>query len=164
MEPRLVELPRRHYVGLGTRFVSILSPQANGMHLIPRLWDAFLPRVGEVPGVVGSATYGLCSALPADADRAHADEHHYLAAVEVEDPARAPAEMERRTVAGGAHLVYTHVGPLAGLAETMRRIYEVWLPASGHALREAPQLEIYDERFDPSDPASALDIAIPVQR
>jgi predicted transcriptional regulator YdeE len=44
------------------------------------------------------------------------------------------------------------------------QIYGVWLPASGYVRTAGPELELYDERFDPRDPASVFEVYIPVHK
>lgn len=44
----------------------------------------------------------------------------------------------------------------------MNYIYGAWLPKSGRKLREAPDLELYDHRFNPESENSEFDIYIPV--
>lgn len=163
VEPRIEMLPTRHYVGLGTVFITICSPDSDSHTVLPRLWDAFLERQGELRTRIGYGAYGLCYALPADSEPRHVDAAGYLACVEVADPSDVPPGMELRTVEGGPYAVWTHRGPLADLEGTVRALYGQWLPASGHTVRDAPDVEIYDERFDPASPDSVFDIAVPIQ-
>jgi AraC family transcriptional regulator len=48
------------------------------------------------------------------------------------------------------------------MSETYPYIYSTWLPQSGYQHGPAPEFELYGETFDPSDPASAVEIYIPV--
>ena len=58
--------------------------------------------------------------------------------------------------------MFTHKGKLDTLEHTMNYIYGSWLPKSGEHLREAPDLEVYDQRIAPNSDTSELDIDIPI--
>ncbi len=70
--------------------------------------------------------------------------------------------MTSMKVPAGRYAVFTHKGKVELIGHTMNYIYGFWLPGSGVELREAPDLEIYDERFNPHSDNSELDIWIPV--
>jgi len=162
MTPTLKDLPAMTFVGLETRFVSILSPDADNHEKIPALWHRYLPLSRSIDGRVSHDDWGLCDTLPQDAPRAHPDELWYMAAAEVEKKAAPPPGMMARTVPAGRYAVFTHRGSLATLAHTMNYIYGSWLPKSGCELRPAPDLERYDERFRPDHEDSEMDIYIPI--
>jgi len=67
-------------------------------------------------------------------------------------------------VPAGRHAVFTHMGPYSTLHATWRAIYRDWLPATGHALRDAPPFELYvnDPRDTPPEQLRT-DIYIPLQ-
>jgi AraC family transcriptional regulator len=71
--------------------------------------------------------------------------------------------MIKKVVPAGRYAVFTHKGKLDKLEHTMSYIYGSWLPKSGEELREAADLEIYDERFKFGSDDSELDIYIPVK-
>jgi AraC family transcriptional regulator len=74
--------------------------------------------------------------------------------------------MEALTVPAGTYAVFTHYGPLFGengLNTSYEYIYGHWLPQSGYELSGAPELELYDERFDPNgSPQSEMDLYVPI--
>ena len=74
-----------------------------------------------------------------------------------------PDGMVGRTVPEGSYAVFTHVGRLDTLGRTMNYIYGSWVPNSGYELRPGPDLELYDDRFDPASETSEMDIYIPVK-
>lgn len=124
---------------------------------IPQLWDKFGPRMESIEGSTNPmVSYGICANM--DMQTGMFD---YLAAVEVQEDARTPAEMERWDIPGGLHAMIpaklTTIGDAYQLAEQL-------IPDAGYARKGALDYELYDERFDPADPESVLYICIPVEK
>lgn len=164
MTPTFVETPGLLLAGLSAPFVSILSPDRTNHVVIPALWDRFIERLGEVPARREGVEWGACESLPADAPRRHPDELLYTAAAELmrEDVAL-PEGFRLVQVPPGRYAVFIHEGSLERLDETLSYIHELWLPGSGHALRDAPHLERYDrERFCLNSEESELDLWVPI--
>ena len=161
LEPKFIEWPEKKVVGMGTNFISILSPDRNNAEKIPALWHAFVNRQNEIQNRTGEASYGLVAMLPAAAKK-HRDELFYFACCEVTAFGALPAGMEQRTIAAGRYASFTHVGSLGRLGETMRYIYGVWLPQSGIKLREVPHVELYDRRFAINSETSEFDMLLPI--
>lgn len=66
----------------------------------------------------------------------------------VDETAPVTGEVVLRTIPGGKHAVFTHLGPYTELPNSYRWIYSEWVPASGEQLRPLPSFEIYLD--DPS--------------
>lgn len=162
MQPKYIQLPEKKVVGLGTKFISILSPDKNNMSTIPELWDQFIQQQNEIASRVGYACLGLVEALPKGAGKSHPDEMFYIACAEVSDIRSAPRGMISRVIPAGRYASFTHLGKLHRLEQTMKYIYGSWLPISQVQLRDAPHLELYDQRFDPGSDQSEFDILLPV--
>jgi AraC family transcriptional regulator len=163
MQPVIRTLTEKKVVGMGAPFISILSPDRNNHIVIPRLWDRFIGRIGEIAGRIGHETLGLCGELPAGIERSRDDEFYYIACAEVESLEDLPDGMIGRVVPAATFAVFTHVGSLDRLGRTMDYIYGSWLPGSGHERpADVPDLELYDERFDPASERSEIDIYIPI--
>lgn len=162
MQPIFKKLPEFKVMGLGVNFISILSPEKNNHLVIPKLWDVFLSRKQEIVHRVHAADFGICMPLSNELQKSHPDECFYLACAEVNDVNNVPTGMITKTVPPGEYAIFTHKGPLNKLDHTMNYIYGAWLPKSGRKLREAPDLELYDERFNPESDHSEFDIYIPV--
>lgn len=165
MTPDIRSFPERTVVGMGERFISILSPDADNHTVIPQLWDTFINRIGEVRARANRDTLGVCMGLPESFERRHDAELFYLAGAEVDSTDEVPDGMTVRTIPAGEFAVFTHVGPIDRLGETIGGIYGEWLPASGYQRRDdLPDVELYDERFDGMSPTSELEIHVPVAR
>jgi AraC family transcriptional regulator len=157
VQPKFIQLPEKKVVGLGTKFVSILSPGANAMNVIPPLWGNFMGQISGIKHRVGDGCLGVVEPLPTEG------EYFYIAAAEVSDFAGAPKGMLQRVIPAGRYAAFTHKGNLDHLEQTMKDIYVAWLPKSGCRRRKAPDLEIYDHRFVPGSDQSEFDILIPVE-
>ena len=65
------------------------------------------------------------------------------AAVTVHDGTTAEGDVQIGEIAGGDYAIATHRGSYAGLAESYRWLYGVWLPQSGRVPADAPCFERY---------------------
>jgi len=73
-----------------------------------------------------------------------------------------PLGFESVEIPEGNYLSVAHSGPITEIAGTYANAYMKGLPASGHQMRTAPHLEIYDPKLDPMSADYAMAIAIPV--
>jgi AraC family transcriptional regulator len=160
MDPKIEDRPEMRVLGMGSRFISVLSQQANNFEMIPKLWDAFNARRAEIPGSKGWTDYGVCEKC-VDPE-SQPEECFYLAGAEVDAHAQPPAGMIARVIPAGRYAVFTHRGALEKLEHTMKYIYGSWLPRSGEQLRDAPDLEVYGPRFKYGSEESELGILIPI--
>lgn len=161
LQPQLVDRPQLHLVGLGAKFISVLSPRANNAQVIPALWHQFINRNTEIPYRDGPAAYGLVECLP-KAERSDEMEMFYIAAAPVTTIDALPTGMISRTLPAGRWAVFTHRGSLETLGQTMRFIHREWMPESGLQAREGPELEYYGPKFNPQSADSELEILLPV--
>jgi len=162
MKPQFIDRPEKLVVGIGAPFISVLSPDRNNMVIIPRLWSEYVPRKQEVPHRLSTADVGICTRLPNESQRTHPEVCFYIAGAEVTELAKLPEGMMSLTVPAGRYAVFTHIGQLDALEITMKFIYGTWLPNSGCKLRQAPDIETYDHRFNPFSDKSEMGIWIPV--
>lgn len=165
MQPKIITIDTKQIVGLSTRFISIMSQEKNNHIVIPKLWDTFFNQISSVKNRANSSLIGVCSYISDPSKKNHPDECFYLAGAEVSniESEATPTEMESLTVPAGRYAVFTHKGPLSKLDHTMNYIFGSWLPKSKEELRDAPDLEIYGDRFNPNSEDSEFEILIPIQ-
>lgn len=165
MEPTLQNFPALTLVGIGGNFISVLSPERNNHLIIPPLWEEFCQRQGEIAGQSADAHSVGCVICPTDIDPSgRPGECRYIACAEVTvPPAALPEGMEVRVVPAGRYAVFVHRGPIERLGETLRYVYETWLPHSGEQSRDAPELEFYGEKFHPTAEDSEMTFCLPIQ-
>jgi len=154
-EPRIVVKDEFTVVGLACS--TTLSENK-----APALWEAFLPRVGEVKNRVSPHLMMGVSEFSLN----HGSEAFtYMACVPVISVEDLPESMAARTIPKREYVVVTHKGKLDSLGNAFDHIYGSWLPKSGYDLVEGDDFEIYDERFlGPDHEESQVDIYIPVQK
>lgn len=154
MQPKIVERPAFHVVGLRERY------QVGKPFGIPAQWDRFSHRRGEVEGAIPDVFYGVCVDDTTGTDRGF----FYIAGMGVTSLDRVPEGMVGLTVPGGTFAVFTHKGPITSFSNTVQAIWKEWLPASGLKPTGAPDYELYDKRFRMESPDSEVDVYVPVAR
>jgi AraC family transcriptional regulator len=91
------------------------------------------------------------------------NEFERWAAVEVEDFANVPAEMETFVLSSGLYAVFHYIGSTDGIASFYQNIFTVWLPNSEYELDYRPHFEILGEKYKNNDQLSEEDIFIPIK-
>lgn len=157
LEPEIVELPPRTFVGMRTRFFSVDSEKNNIGDRLPPLWEAFLPRMDEIGDVVAGPAYGIVRQESADSDLLA-----YDAAMEVSSVLTVPEGMVRFDLPATTYARFTHTGPARDIDLTVNYVYSTWLTQSGHRHTYGADLEIYGDDYHPTDPGSVMAYAIPI--
>ncbi|HTU64354.1 MAG TPA: GyrI-like domain-containing protein [Steroidobacteraceae bacterium] len=144
----VIERPAQTVVGLQIR----TKPQSPD---IPALWPKFVARLDEIPGAAEpNVSYGVME---------HGDRVlEYAAAISVTSAGKLPAGMVAIALPAGTYARWTC--PLSGLGKCFGEIFNQHLPKSGYVQAMGPFFERYDEKFDPADPGSQVEIWIPVRR
>jgi AraC family transcriptional regulator len=124
---------------------------------IPSQWQRFMPHIGNIPGQIGRAAFGV---------RWNGDEDgnfDYLCGVEVSDFSRVPAELAHVRVPAQKYAVFSHREHISTIRSTWLTIWNAWLPDSGHQLVDAPDFERYGQEFDPRTGTGGLEIWVPIE-
>ncbi len=135
--PRIEAMPARRFAGLMQRHD---MSQSNS---IPAQWQRLQPYLGNVPGAVPGAAYGIVT---------EGEENHctYLCGVEITPSAELPPEFVTVETAARRWARVTHSGHISTIRSTIRAIYDQWLPNSGY--RQADNIsfvEYYGPDFNP---------------
>ena len=147
MTPSLITQPVLRLVGLQI-LTTPMSPE------IPALWPRFVARLPEIaapaePGVKFGAMQSAGENLV------------YLAGVEVAGAAAAPAAMSQLVVPAGDYAVFEF--PFGDIGQAYPFIFGTWLPGSGYVQDARPLLERYGSDFCPDQPASPMQVRVPVR-
>jgi len=153
MRPKIVERGTFHVVGLRRRF----KP---GEHeAMGDLWGEFAPRSAEVADADACECFGVIVGDSRPGDPGFL----YMACAASKTPERVPPGMTAFTVPAAKYAVFTHHGPIRTFHETVAKVWKEWLPASGLKARDAPELEVYDERFHLESEDSECDVCVPIE-
>jgi AraC family transcriptional regulator len=118
---------------------------------IPKLWDAFVPRIGELQNISEPyVSYGVMASA--------GDALDYMAGNALSEVTELPAGMSRWDIAETTYAVFEST--ISTLPETFDTIFGTWLPTSGYKQAEGPLLERYGETFSPDNPV--VSVYIPV--
>ena len=156
MEPRIIEDAGFKVIGVSEEFDQDTTAG------IPKLWQRFCPQ--NVPHMIGCRSFGICE--PKD-EASGGGQFIYTAAVEVSSIDDVPQGMVGKQIPAQKYAVFTYrIIPedmQGGLKATLRFIWGTWLPRSDFRSANAPDFELYDDRFDATKMAGEFDIYIPVE-
>lgn len=125
---------------------------------IPTAWQKFwaqFPKT-DLPG--NNQAWGVSTPIEGSQGQLH-----YVAGVEVNVGYVAPVGFEIVAIPAGNYFEVLHNGPITNLSQSYGKAYGVVLPQSGHQMREAPHLELYDTMLDPMADNYLMGILIPVK-
>lgn len=128
--------------------------------LLPELWEEFWSIFPKL-GVRSTGTcFGVAIPLDQNTDPGKIK---YLAGVEFKRGVPPGLEFKTVVVPAGKYVRYIHKGSMDNLKESYIDAYTNWFPKTQMEMRNAPHLELYDERFDPTSNKCEMDILIPVK-
>ncbi|MCK0096935.1 AraC family transcriptional regulator [Yoonia sp. F2084L] len=123
---------------------------------IPPLWEAFNGRIDELDADTDGPFYGVCCDVTPNED------FRYVAGVEGNASSKIPKGMDDVTIPAGKYAVFTHKGHIADFPKTVYTVWNKALPDAGLTPREAPEFELYDQRFDIATGRGVVELWIPV--
>jgi AraC family transcriptional regulator len=150
-EPRFEHLDGFVVAGLACRY------NAQDVTGIPDQWQQFVPYIGQIPGQVGEQTYGVCCNGDGEGN------FDYLCAVRVNSPTGLASQLTSLEIQPARYAVFTHSGHISDFSKTVYTIWNQWLPKSDVEHAEAPDFELYDERFNPMTGDGIVEIWLPVR-
>jgi AraC family transcriptional regulator len=149
--PRFETLGPKRFAGIVQRH-DCQSPAG-----IPDQWQRFIPYIGNIPGQVGQAAYGVCFNFDGDSN------FDYMCSVEAAASPELPKGLTSLSVSSRKYAVFVHRGHVAGIRSTISAIWCNWLPESGFRAAEAPSFEKYGPEFNPRTGLGGLEIWVPVE-
>jgi AraC family transcriptional regulator len=123
------------------------------------LWQELHPHLGEIPGQMGSAAYGLVASIAAASET-----YFYLAGVEVSDFSDLDSDFTGIRLPAQRWAVFPHDGHVTIIASIILAVFQQALPASQLAPGDTPNLlERYGASFDPQTGEGGFEIWVPVK-
>ena len=157
MQPKIVERDPEIAIGMGGGYVKQATQQ------IGQLWEEFKQRMPEIEDIKPQYALGICAQQLSQISKSPKDDFVYVAALPVTTVNKIPDGMVKIDIPGGRYAVFTHKGRIADLPKTLDYIWGEWVPSGACKTRSAPDLEVYDDRFDPNSTDSEFDIYIPIE-
>jgi AraC family transcriptional regulator len=124
--PKLRAIDGFEVAGIGASF------DGAGRERIPQLWQNLFAEIGTAAHFDTNAI-GVCDG----GSKVFGGMLDYMAAVRVGDESL-PASLTRRSIPGGAYLVFDFSGAGALVASAYDYIFGTWMPGSRHVLRQSP--------------------------
>lgn len=122
---------------------------------IPQLWQKLAPHIGHIPNELPDYAYGV----KMNPDE---DSFEYLAGVGVTSFDGLPAEFRTERIPAQSYAVFVHRGHVSTIRETMKAIWNEYLPASDLKLADSPEYESYGRLFMPATGMGEIEIYIPI--
>jgi AraC family transcriptional regulator len=124
---------------------------------IPEQWQRFSKWIGNIPGQIGDAAYGINSNFDEEGT------FDYMCGVQVSGESTIPSDLKVLKLPAQTYAVFEHAGHIAGIRGSFTSIWN-WFSASDLKPTEAPNLEKYGRQFDPATGLGGLEIWIPIQK
>jgi AraC family transcriptional regulator len=149
MEPTIVKKEAFTVVGMKYR-------GKNEHREIPQLWSVFIERIPMVKHIADPhVCYGVC-----DNEDESTGVFDYIAGLPVTDVSEIPEGMIHWEIPEQTYAMFTCT--LSGIHEAFAYAYKTWLPQSGYQRADGPDLELYDEEFEPESGRDKMYIYIPI--
>ncbi len=131
---------------------------ANNFEVIPKLWDG-LNRETMMQDHNVTTWYGYIF----DSDQRDKGQLRYLAGYDAKDGEIMISNAVEESIPDQLYAILPHYGPLEKLGESLDAFYGEWLPNSGYKMSASFNIEIYDQRFDPTSTESYFETWVPVE-
>ena len=158
--PEIIDQDKKTYVGMHTNLFGIDSDKNNMAEKLPELWQAFLPRMGEIPFSIQGAGYGL---IRQNIDAS--GELDYFSVKEVTQITdRLPESMVAVQIPKQTYAKFMHKGEVKNINHTVNYIYSSWLLNSDHKHSYGTDIEEYGEKYHPTSLDSEIFYSIPITK
>lgn len=144
---------RKGFKVAGLKYVG-KNPQPD----IANLWDKFVPRMNEPQNRINeNESYGVCYDMDAEGNI------YYIAGVAVSNFDNLPEGFDIVEIPDNKYAVFTHKGSIANFSQTVAYVYGEWVKNPANKKKfDAPDFEVYDERFKGDADDSECDLYVAV--
>jgi AraC family transcriptional regulator len=156
---RTITLPEPKRIDGKTILLAGLSERYNDSTIagVPSQWQRFAPHIGNIPGEVVGAAYGVC--YNGD-DEGNVD---YMTGVAVRDFSAVPDDLSRLRLTAQTYFVFEIEEHISSIRMAWNTIWNAWLPQSGCALADAPFFERYGSSFNPQTGSGGYEFWLPMR-
>ena len=156
MEPKIVDLPKLYFIGLKAELTMREINQ-----VCPALWSELMSKSQDLFSNQDLMCLGVCITPETSTEN---DSFIYMAGFASDKPLEGRKGYVLHEISASKYAVFTHKGSINTLTSTFDYAYKTWVPASHYKVHCHEDLELYDQRFNESDPEnSEMDIYIPIQ-
>lgn len=148
--PRMIKGEALLIFGLGQHY------QCQSNAAIPSQWNSFLPHLGQIPGQIGNAAYGVICNFDDSGN------YDYICGVAVNEFPSHPPEFMRLRIPSQSYAVFEHRDHISAIASTWKAIWEHGLANSGCQATDGPAFERYSEEFDGRTGLGGLELWVPI--
>jgi len=154
--------PRIEEIG-AKRLVGIMTETTLSDHNASVLWQRFMPRLGEIDRDPELGLYSVQIYPKGFTLQSTEMPFEKWAAVPSSD-GTVPAGMSQLIIPEGLYAVFIHYGPVSNFPETIKYIFNEWMPESSYVMASRPQFEIMGPDYKgPDDPDSMEEVWIPIE-
>lgn len=149
--PRFVDLESRFFLGTVEHY-DCEAPLG-----IPNQWQNFGKYLGNIPGQIGDAAFGICYNFDEEGN------FDYMCAVEVSETSNFPKELKTLQLPAQRYAVFVHKGHVSNIRATFGAVWQGWFAKAKEKPVPGANLERYGKEFDPRTGLGGIEIWIPVQ-
>ncbi len=157
MEPNIIHMPSRWFVGMHTAFYGLESEKNNMAEKLRELWQKFLPPMDGIPHRIEGVGYGL---IQQREDRS--GQLDYFSAVEVSKVTDLPENMTSVFIPEQCYARFLHRGDVKNINHTVNYIYSSWMLNSNYQHSYGIDIEEYGEKYHPTSRDSEVFYLIPI--
>jgi len=153
-------IPGMTLIGVAQDFLGMAAGHPNGPELVPQIWGKLFDLLEESDEFEFGWAVGVIT--PSKAPDALDGQMEYFAGLVTDEIPESHPGLEVRNVGASNYLVCEHLGSLEDLHDTTVWFYDEYLHNAGYEEKDAPHLEVYDERFDPDSDDSVVMVCAPI--
>jgi len=158
MQAQLIEKEGFELIGLAATYDTPDFQQALAQ------WAAFKQQSQDIDTPNSGCFYGV-TLIPTSTRQQQncCGEFKYLTAYQAHAGSPMPAGMTRMAMPKQKYAKYTFKGSISGFQAFIKNVWTQYLPSSGLEVVEAPEIEVYDQRFNLDSHDSEMDYLVPVK-
>lgn len=162
MEPKIIQLPTLHLIGIRGIIKSVLNPDfTKNFEIVPQLWEQLRQELIKLNLNEPIQRVSLIQAL--DESKMDSDLEYFAGIKIAEDFVNSSKALEKRILPTATYAEFLHKGSVRNVNHTMRYIYGSWFPKSGRLRGVGPEVSFYSSEADPHSDQNEVRILTPIK-